>query len=114
MMNANIAEYESVCDISSRMVEAARANDWEYLCSLERQAAALIEKVKTSDPSVRHEVMHDESLRRHKVALIHQILADDREIRSHAQPWLESVREMLAASNRQKAVKNIYGLNNNY
>lgn len=114
MMNANIAEYESVCDISSRMVEAARANDWECLCALERQAAALIEKVKASDPSAKHEIMHNESLRRHKVALIHQILADDREIRSHAQPWLESVREMLAASTRQKAVKNIYGMNSNY
>lgn len=113
MMNTNIAQYESVCLLSSRMVAAARANDWDNLCALEHEAAALIEQVKRSDPAAQHEILSDETLRRRKIALIHQILADDREIRSHAQPWLESVRVMLAASSRQRAVKNMYGMNNN-
>jgi len=112
MMNANIAQYESVCHLSSRMVEAARANDWDNLCALEREAAELIEQVRISDSAAQREILSDEALRRRKVALIHQILADDREIRSHAQPWLESVRVMLAASTRQRAVKNLYGMNN--
>lgn len=112
MMNANLAQYEHVCSLSSRMVEAARANDWDNLCALEHEAAMLIAQVKQSDPAAQHEILSDETLRRRKIALIHQILADDREIRSHAQPWLESVRTMLAASTRQRAVKNMYGMNN--
>lgn len=112
MMNANISQYESVCLLSSRMVAAARANDWDNLCELEHEAATLIEQVKMSDPAAQHEILGDETLRQRKIALIHQILANDREIRSHAQPWLESVRVMLAASSRQRAVKNLYGINN--
>lgn len=114
MMNANIAQYENVCSLSSRMVEAARANDWDNLCALESEARALIEQVKLSDPLAQTEIMRDETLRRRKVALIHQILADDREIRSHAQPWLESVRILLAANSRQRAVKSLYGMNNSF
>ena len=40
-MPAQIEIYEQMCALSTRMVEAARANDWEQLIDLERAVADL-------------------------------------------------------------------------
>ncbi|NSL55183.1 flagellar protein FliT [Uliginosibacterium aquaticum] len=108
-MDPTLPLYEAMHHLSSEMLVAARANDWDQFCLLEREAAELRDRL------VRYEMPAspaplDEGGRARKVALIQQILAEDREIRSHTDPWLEHVRALLAGNSRQRAINNAYGL----
>jgi len=106
-MDAQLMLYENMSQISLHMVDAARANDWDRLCELETQVAKLRDQLmaQPKTPPVR-----DEAARTRKLTLIKQILDDDREIRSHAEPWMENVRVLLAGNARQKAVQKAYGV----
>lgn len=101
--------YEAMHHLSSEMLLAARANDWDQFCLLESEAAELRERLMRSEqPS--DAALLDEAGRARKIALIQQILAEDREIRSHTDPWLDQVRTLLAGNSRQRALNNAYGL----
>jgi flagellar protein FliT len=110
MANGNITRYKAVSNLSSRMLEAARANDWDNLCALEREAATLMQEIRTDDEIAQQAILDNESLRNEKIALIRKILADDREIRSHADPWMESIRTMLSCGSKKRAINNMYGI----
>jgi len=111
-MNAPISLYESILQLSGRMVVAAEANDWDLLCTLESEVTLLRERLQHEDQPYQQASL-DEAARQRKAALIRKILADDREIRSHAEPWMESVRTLLAGGARQRAVNNAYGVGSN-
>lgn len=108
MMASAIDLYETMSDLSGQMVQAAQANDWDELDRLERQVATLRDTLMIQDP-VSAASAQDETTRARKIALIRKILADDREIRSHAEPWMESVRNLLSGSSKQRAVNAAYG-----
>lgn len=110
-MDATLSLYESMGRLSTAMAAAARANDWDTLCELERQVAGLRDSLMRQDPASRQASL-DESDRQRKVSLIRQILADDREIRAHAEPWMENVRAMLSAGSRRNALNAAYGARN--
>ncbi|GAB2883838.1 hypothetical protein GCM10027046_10420 [Uliginosibacterium flavum] len=107
-MNTPVTLYESILQLSRRMVAAAEANDWDLLCALESEVTALRERLQQDDPPALQASL-DEATRQRKATLIHQILADDREIRSHTQPWMESVKTLLAGNARQRSVQQAYG-----
>lgn len=107
-MTAPLEMYESMSELSAQMVEAATTNDWDRLCELEGQVARLRDRLIVEDPITAAPRL-DEATRARKIALIRKLLADDREIRSHAEPWMESVRVLLSGSARQRAVQNAYG-----
>lgn len=107
-MDATLALYESMGRLSAEMAAAARANDWDTLCQLEEQVADMRNELMLREPLGRPSGL-SESERQHKASLIRQILADDREIRAHAEPWMESVRVMLAAGSRRNALNAAYG-----
>lgn len=105
-MDTQVTIYESMCSLSGRMREAARENNWDQLCSLEHEVAGLRERLQQeSGPA-----SLDETSRQQKIRLIRQILADDREIRSHVDPWMDGVRQLLAGGARQRALHNAYGI----
>ncbi len=108
-MDASISLYESMGALSSAMMEAARANDWDELCRLETQVAAIRDTLALQDPPQRQNLLAEPD-RQRKIALIRQILADDREIRAHAEPWLENVRVLLSSGSRQRALNSAYGM----
>ncbi len=108
-MDATIAFYESMSELSSAMTDAARANDWDELCRLETEVAAIRDRLALQDPPQRQSQLDDRD-RQHKSALIRKILADDREIRAHAEPWLENVRALLSNGSRQRALNSAYGM----
>jgi flagellar protein FliT len=89
-MPAQIEIYEQMCALSSRMVEAARASDWERLIDLERSVAGLRASLvkETDDATSRRE-----AARRRE--LIQRILRNDAEVRRHTEPWMEQVRRFL-------------------
>jgi len=102
-----IALYESMRAVSAQMVEAARANDWDRLVVLERDCAGMARGIENEAAPV---ALGAEA-RARKAALIRQILADDAEVRRHAEPWLEHVRQFLGDGARARNVRRAYGAN---
>lgn len=105
LMPAQIEIYEQMCALSNRMVEAARANDWDSLIDLERAVVSLRETlVKDAD-----DASPDPHETAKKRALIQRILKDDAEVRRHTEPWMEHVRRFLTGDARKRQVDRAYG-----
>lgn len=93
-MPAPLEIYEQMCMLSTRMVEAARANDWDRLIALERAVAELRDSLLHASDG-EQERPEDAQRRRQ---LIRRILADDAEVRRHTEPWMEKVRRLLTGT----------------
>lgn len=90
-MPTHVELYEEIGLLSSRMVEAARARDWDRLIELERDVICLRSTlVGTPDDS---NTLVADLARKH--SLIQRILEDDAEVRRHTEPWMERVRQFL-------------------
>ena len=105
LLDALLARYEA-------MAEAARANDWDRLSALEREAAELRDTARAGADAAADAATlatlpaaEAESLR----AGIERLLALDAEIRTHTDPFLASVRKLLAGGRQERAVRNAYG-----
>ncbi|MEC5388133.1 flagellar protein FliT [Uliginosibacterium sp. H3] len=107
-MQDNMVHYEAMCRLTGQMAEAARGNDWDLLGSLEREVATIREYLRAEDAS---DMAMDlsEAERERKRELILRMLADDREIRRHTEPWMASVRALLAGSAAERSVRKAYG-----
>jgi flagellar protein FliT len=105
LMPAQIEIYEQMCALSNRMVEAARAHDWEQLIDLERAVADLRETL-TQDAERAPVDAHESAKKR---ALIQRILQDDAEVRRHTEPWMEHVRHFLTGNVRKQRIDQAYG-----
>lgn len=97
--------YEDMSHISAQMVDAARANDWDRLVSLEQNVARLRESLAAQQDRP----VLTGAQRARKVALIRRILADDAEVRRHTEPWMEHVRTYLGTTARGRTVSQAYG-----
>lgn len=105
-MPSQIEIYKEMSALSTRMVEAARASDWDSLIALEKSVSALRDQLMAEeDPNAN--LSPDDSLR--KAAIIQRILDDDAEIRRHTEPWMEQLRAYLSAGARRKQVAQAYG-----
>ncbi|NMG45886.1 flagellar protein FliT [Aromatoleum toluvorans] len=102
-----LALYESMSTVSAAMVEAARANDWDRLVTLEREMAALRDEIMRTTGAANEALGTDEAAR--KAKLIAAMLENDVEIRKHVEPWLASVRKLLSGAARDRAVRAAYG-----
>jgi flagellar protein FliT len=107
-MPDNLVHYEAMCRLTGMMAEAARENDWNLLGSLEQEVAAIREYLLAEDAG---DMLMDlsEEQREHKRELILRMLADDREIRRHTEPWMASVRALLAGSATERSIRKAYG-----
>ncbi|MEW6164228.1 MAG: flagellar protein FliT [Pseudomonadota bacterium] len=106
LMPAQIEIYEQMCALSTRMVEAARANDWERLIDLERAVSGLRDTLM-SEPDGSSASAPRETARKRE--LIQRILRDDAEVRRHTEPWMEQVRRFLNGDARKRQVDRAYG-----
>lgn len=97
-------DIDALLDRYEAMADAARANDWDRLAALEREAAALrvavIERTGAT-PAPTDNAVIAEGIRR--------ILVLDGEIRTHTDPFLAAVRKLLSGGTRDRAVRNAYG-----
>lgn len=87
-MHAKIEDYEYLSSLTTQMRIAAAQGKWEQLGNLEglcRERIAVMQQRATDTPM-------DESVRKHKVALIRKILADDAEIRNYTMPWMAQLQ----------------------
>lgn len=104
-MAAQIEIYEQMSALSTRMVEAARANDWDRLIDLEHAVAGLRETLANEPENGTIDAFEAEKKR----ALIQQILRDDAEVRRHTEPWMEQVRRFLTGNMKKRQVDRAYG-----
>lgn len=104
---SSLALYESMSTVSAAMVEAARANDWDRLVTLEREMAALRDEIMRAAGASQEPLGATEAAR--KAELIAAMLENDVEIRQHVEPWLASVRKLLSGAARDRAVRTAYG-----
>lgn len=104
-MPTQISLYQEMSALSSRMVEAARANDWDTLINLERSIAALRNSLLQEDDNHNH----SGNELKLKSQLIQRILADDAEVRRHTEPWMEQVRKFLGSDAKRREIEHAYG-----
>lgn len=107
-MPTQISLYQEMSVLSSRMVEAARANDWDTLIKLERSIAALRISLLQVDDEDNHGNQSGGELKL-KSQLIQRILADDAEVRRHTEPWMEQVRKFLGSDAKRREIEHAYG-----
>lgn len=90
-MPSQIELYEELSLLSARMVEAARASDWESLLALEQNIAGLRATLMMSAEA--NSALAVDPARKH--SLIQRILDDDAEVRRHTEPWVDRLRLLL-------------------
>ncbi len=99
-MSSQLEVYEQMAELSSRMVTAARGEDWEGLLALECQVAVL-GRLLVAEETGSWPTSADAS---RKSVLIQRILDDDAEIRRHTEPWMERIRAYLGSDRRPTAI----------
>ena len=100
--------YENMGTLSADMAVAARENDRDRVTELEGKITRLRNDLLTLDPLERPAVQLSDAERRRKAELIKKILADDREVRRHTEPWLDGVRTLLGGASRGRAMRAAY------
>lgn len=102
---SSLALYETMSVLSAQMAKAAAGCDWDRLAALEKDCAGLARHLEANEQPVRL----SDAERAYKMDLIRRILADDAEVRRHAEPWMEQVRQLLGGSARERTVRRAYG-----
>lgn len=87
------------------MREAAVRGEWEQLISIEQQRGALVATMKPLDANTQL----DEATRQHKNQLIIKILAEDTEIRTLTQAWMEQLQGLMQSNRQEQRLLQTYG-----
>jgi flagellar protein FliT len=102
-----ISLYEKVAVITNQMVAAAREYDWEQLAELESLCASHVATLRQDEQVVPLTSVG----RAQKVKIIQKILADDREIRSITEPWMEQLSALIKNAGAERKLSAAYGAN---
>lgn len=107
MMNDDdvISLYESVSDLTARMLAAAQSGDWDHLVELESDCASRVQVLR--DGEALASLSGERRMR--KVAIIKKILADDRAIRDLTSPWMAKLSAMMQSTGTERRLVNAYG-----
>ena len=84
--------YEALERASGDMLAAARAADWEQVVKLEGACVLLIAQLKHA--ATQDSLAAEEAKMKNRI--MQRILVNDAEIRSLAEPWIESLDQMMA------------------
>lgn len=98
-----LAAYQGIANVTGEMVAAARVGEWDRLAVLERHYATLVSRLAAAQPA---RLTND--MLQQKIDLLHKILADDAEIRSHTEPWLERVQSFLGNADMERRLRRVY------
>jgi flagellar protein FliT len=83
--------YKAIEDSSRKMLEAAKAQNWDEVVRFEGACAVLIEQLRYQ--SKVEELSQD--LRQEKTRIMTRILLNDAEVRTLAEPWLAHAEQSL-------------------
>ncbi|RZI42079.1 flagellar protein FliT [Herbaspirillum sp. HC18] len=101
-----LAIYESVADITDKMLAAARTGDWEQLAALESHCSSQVEILKKND---QQRQPLTPLAREKKTRIIKKILEDDRQIRDITEPWMAQLSAMLKSTGAERKLSQAYG-----
>lgn len=105
---SSLEQIAAMATLSTRMVEAAQANDWPLLTELERQLAGLREALTIREPGGRQSGPLSPAEYERKAELIQQILADGAEVLRHVRPFQDSVRRLLSTGSVGRSLRKTY------
>ncbi|WP_341645469.1 flagellar protein FliT [Thauera sp. SDU_THAU2] len=88
------------------MAEAAVRNDWSRLAELEA-ASSELRKAAAAAPADTAGL--PDAAQREMATMIQRMLELDADVRSHAEPFLESTRKLLSGTIRRRNVRDTYG-----
>lgn len=96
--------YETLSGLSTCMLAAARAGDWDAVIAAEEGCRAVIGKLR---------VLGAEPLApaagAAKRAILKKLLAEDREIRDLAQPWMRRLEAEMGTAGNARRLDASYG-----
>lgn len=87
--------YKAIEDSSAKMLEAAKAEDWDGVMRFEGTCAVLIEQLRARG----HSEELDVQFRAEKSKIMCRILHNDAQIRYLAEPWLAHIDSSHLAQN---------------
>jgi flagellar protein FliT len=102
-MSMVIEDYQSLSGITGQMREAAAQGEWDKLIALELECRRKVEELKPRDV-----VPSDPSERQQKIALIKKMLADDAEIRSRTESWMEQLQRIMQGNRSEQKLQQTY------
>jgi flagellar protein FliT len=100
-----LSVYATMGELTSKMVAAANASDWEQLQALELEVTAHVAVLKTAEGMVRLEGEQ----RARKASLIKQMLDDDRKVRDLIAPWMAQLAKLINSTGTERRLVNAYG-----
>lgn len=83
--------YKAIEDSSRKMLDAAKARDWDEVVRYEGACAVLIEQLRFRAQELELPPEH----RSEKVRIMQRILRNDAEIRCLAEPWLSQFDRLM-------------------
>lgn len=86
-----LSMYEKIAGITAEMAVAAKAGDWNRFALLEGQCKSSTEAVHGTMPLSGEQ-------RARKIALLKQIMANDRAVREVTEPWHARLAEIMGTS----------------
>lgn len=101
--------YHAILTMTGKMLTAAQNNEWDQLIVFEQECKLLTELLVDNNP----EPILDKELLQKKVRIIHQILADDAQIKAITEPWMEKLQDLLESNNRAINLQQTYQSINN-
>ena len=104
MEQSLLSHYEEVAIASGRMLEAARAEDWDTLVAAEKDCAALIARLRALGAA---DGLSSDGQKR-RMTVIRKVLADDAEIRRLTQPWLQKLESFLSGRVGERRLRDAY------
>lgn len=100
-----LVNYETLSSLTGKMQEAALRGEWENLVVMEQQCSERVAAMKAVDAAVKL----SEPVRQRKIQLIKKILADDREIRSRTEVWMEQLQRIIHSNHQEQRLQQAYG-----
>jgi flagellar protein FliT len=102
-MSLLLEDYQRLSGITGQMREAAVGGEWERLISLEQECHRKVEEIKPRDV-----IPVSPEERAQKLALLKKILADDADIRSRTEGWMEQLQRIMQSPRSELRLRQTY------
>ncbi len=102
-MSLLLEDYQLLSGITGQMRDAAAGGQWDRLISLEQECKRKVEEIKPRDV-----VPASPDERAQKKALLKKILADDADIRSRTENWMEQLQRIMQSNRSEQLLHQTY------
>lgn len=99
-----IVIYETVAELTKKMLLAAQQQDWDALAELEANCAQQVATLKLTENAL----PLPSDMRARKLAIIKSILANDREIRNIVSPWMVRLNSLMNSLHMENKLTRAY------